>query len=301
MTTSAAAIVVALFCGSAFAADLPSVKSAPAIIPPPSPLWTGFYGGINIGGSFGGGNVSSSARDLFDDSVGLSVFAVPTAFGAASAAAASNSASLNNSGIIGGGQIGYNYQFYERFVAGLEADIQGTNLSSTTTALGGAVEGATGVPFLSASTYSRKLDYLGTVRGRVGYLVTPTLLVYATGGLAWANVGLSNSLFQTGLDPLGRVGASQTVGAFNDTRTGWTAGAGAEWMFLPNWSAKLEYLYYDLGNVNTYVGAAGVDPAGAALYAAALNSSTRFDGHIVRVGVNYHFHWGAAAPVLAKY
>jgi len=228
MTTSAAAIVVALFCGSAFAADLPSVKSAPAIIPPPSPLWTGFYGGINIGGSSAGGNVSSSARDLFDhDSVASQSSLVPTAFGAASAAAASNSASLNNSGIIGGGQIGYNYQFYERFVAGLEADIQGTNLSSTTTALGGAVEGATGVPFLSASTYSRKLDYLARcAAGRLSRHADLARLRDRRSCLGECR--LEQQPLPDWLDPLGRVGASQTVGAFNDTRTGWTAGAGAE-------------------------------------------------------------------------
>jgi outer membrane immunogenic protein len=73
-------------------------------------------------------------------------------------------------------------------------------------------------------------------------------------------------------------------------------------MFLPNWSAKVEYLYYDLGTVNTNqlltqinVGAGGI-PWGAAT----VHSSTRFNGNVVRAGINYHFNWGAA-PVVARY
>ena len=97
------------------------------------------------------------------------------------------------------------------------------------------------------------------------------------------------------------------AGNFSDTRVGWTAGAGLEWMFWPNWSTKVEYLYYDLGNVtftNGVLATSYLTPrlAGPTLSAAvASQSRTRFDGHIVRVGVNYHFNWGAPAPVYAKY
>ena len=77
---------------------------------------------------------------------------------------------------------------------------------------------------------------------------------------------------------------------------------------MPNWSAKVEYLYYDLGNI-TYSGGVssviaqpgGVQPVGQLLYALASQTSTRFNGNIVRAGVNYHFNWGAPAPVVAKY
>jgi outer membrane immunogenic protein len=93
------------------------------------------------------------------------------------------------------------------------------------------------------------------------------------------------------------------AGAYSDTRAGWTAGGGVEWMFAPNWSAKVEYLYYDLGSatyaltplVNANCGSAG------ACYGSFAQSSVRFDGHIVRGGVNYHFNWGDPAPVVAKY
>jgi outer membrane immunogenic protein len=75
-------------------------------------------------------------------------------------------------------------------------------------------------------------------------------------------------------------------------------------MFLPNWSTKVEYLYYDLGNVTVPSGvlvASYSNPPTSVLAAIASQTQTRFDGHIVRVGVNYHFSWGAPAPVYAKY
>ena len=90
--------------------------------------------------------------------------------------------------------------------------------------------------------------------------------------------------------------------SYSDTRVGWTVGGGVEWMFIPNWSAKLEYLYYDLGSATTsgaYV--AGANTAGALQWAYASTASTRFNGNVVRAGVNYHFNWGAPAPVIAKY
>jgi outer membrane immunogenic protein len=69
-------------------------------------------------------------------------------------------------------------------------------------------------------------------------------------------------------------------------------------MFLLNWSAKVEYLYYDLGSVNASVPLGGSSPL---LYSSALLTTASFNGHIVRVGLNCHFNWGAPAPVVAKY
>jgi outer membrane immunogenic protein len=210
--TSAAAI--ALVAGSAMAADLPSRKAAPVYVPAPPPIamWTGFYAGLNIGGGWGanGGN--------------------------------------NNGGVVGGGQIGYNYQF-SQFLAGVEADIQGTSMSH--------------------GRGNISLPWFGTVRGRVGYLVTPTLLLYGTGGFAYGGVEAFNQ---------------------SNTRTGWTAGGGAEWMFMPNWSAKIEYLYTDLS-------AGGVQGGWGWNYG--YNRHPQFN--TVRAGVNYHFNFGAPAPIVAKY
>jgi outer membrane immunogenic protein len=106
------------------------------------------------------------------------------------------------------------------------------------------------------------------VRGRVGYLITPTLLIYGTAGFAYGQV-----------DAWG----------FSNTSTGWTAGGGVEWMFAPHWSAKAEYLYVDLSS------------NGGANSGWNVGYNFQPQINVVRAGVNYHFNWGAPAPVVAKY
>ncbi len=206
---------------------------------------------------------------------------------------------MNKGGFIGGGQVGYNYQFNNNFVAGVEADIQGLtgSGSGTSTGLG---PGPTGVQAVTTAQINQSLDYIGTIRGRIGYLVTPTLLIYGAGGLAYGGANLSasyNSVDIAGIAPPG-FGSS----SYSDTRVGFAAGAGGEWMFAPHWSAKLEYLYYDLGSVTAPQNAIfGVNAAGALNWGFLPSTSARFNGHIVRVGLNYHFNWAAPSPVLAKY
>jgi outer membrane immunogenic protein len=85
-------------------------------------------------------------------------------------------------------------------------------------------------------------------------------------------------------------------------RLGYAVGGGLEWLFARDWSAKLEYLYYDLGSVTTPgTTIVGVSGAGVTQWAYAPTTSARFDGHVVRAGLNYHFNWAPTAPVLAKY
>ncbi|MBY6243594.1 outer membrane protein [Methylosinus sp. Sm6] len=204
---SAIAIAAALAAGSAQAADLPSHKAAPEFAPPPPAFsWTGFYAGLNAGGGFkADGGFGLGGGDF--------------------------------SGVVGGGQIGYNYQLSPLFVVGLETDFQGTSLSTNN---------GWRAPQVS-------LPWFGTVRGRLGFtLFDSRLLVYGTGGFAY-----------------GELNTPWT----NDTHTGWTAGGGVEWAFLPNWSAKVEYLYTDLENNNNWGWAA-----------------PRAKFHTVRAGVNYHFN-----------
>jgi outer membrane immunogenic protein len=93
------------------------------------------------------------------------------------------------------------------------------------------------------------MNFLGTVRGRLGYLAMPNLLVYGTGGLAYGNVTYSVDLAQYGYSSAGATTQAAFANANNSAvQVGWTAGGGAEWMFMQNWSAKVEYLYYDLGS-----------------------------------------------------
>ena len=162
---------------------------------------------------------------------------------------------------------------------------------------------------MTSITSTKRLDYLGTVRGRLGFLFTPTLLVYGTGGLAYGGVSSSTSIAQFNNDCVFFPGnclapASFASGSFSNSRAGWTVGGGGEWLFAPKWSAKLEYLYYDLGRV-TYASAPLATGGGSfipGIVSAVLPAhTTRFNGHIVRAGINFHFNAPPPPPVYAKY
>jgi outer membrane immunogenic protein len=289
--TICAALAATLAAGAAIAADIPARKAPPQVYAPPPPVmtWTGFYVGLNAGYTFGNRNdtVVSSTPLL----PGLGIFTWALSANAVLPA--------RNDGFIGGGQIGYNWQFANNFLVGVEADIQGVATSGgSSTALTAAPFAPAATTFFTAYDLRRNLDYLGTVRGRLGYLFTPTLLIYGTGGLAYGGIRTDLSLFQfSTIAPFG-FGAT----GFSDTRVGLTAGGGLEWMFWPNWSAKVEYLYYDLGNVTNTFALTRLPPfvpPGVGPYAA-TQATERHNGHIIRAGVNYHFNWGPA-PVLAAF
>jgi outer membrane immunogenic protein len=264
--------------------------------PPAPPLWTGVYVGLNAGGTW------------TDEGAGYTTnWAVLGAPGVANALLSGPLPSSNASGFIGGGQIGYNLQFGGTYVVGVEADIQGvarsggSNTASSfvnTSPGGGTVFVSPPVDALTTVTARQSLDYLGTVRGRLGWLFTPTLLMYGTGGLAYGGGHVTVDDSQLSYAGSTLVSLNYGSGSFSDTRVGWSAGGGVEWMFWPNWSAKVEYLRYDLGTVRAsftnYEASTGL-PGSISEF------STRFSGNLVRAGLNYHFNWGAPAPVVAKY
>ena len=220
--------------------------------------------------------------------------------GGAVATLATGNHSLSPNGFIGGGQIGYNYQFANSWVVGLEADFDGIAGAHRVEFLwsDGIRAGGGGADRSDSSiiTWRKSVDYLGTVRGRIGYLVTPTLLIYGTGGLAYggvnANTGVVEAVSGSGDTPA----PFGSFGSVANTRIGWTAGGGAEWMFLPNWSAKVEYLYYDLGSVTYRSALPQFEAIGTVTWKSSAHAAlrTRFNGNVVRVGLNYHFSWGAA-------
>jgi outer membrane immunogenic protein len=284
-----AAFAAALSTGSAMAADLPSKGLPLPPLPPPPPMWSGFYVGLNLGATLGVGPLSTSA---------VPVAAAPT-WGsevALSSALATSKFPLDDARFIGGGQVGYNFQLAPSWVVGFEADIQGVaDSSSNGVAFGaGAPAGFPNERIISAVRATKTLDYFGTARGRLGFLAAPTLMLYATGGLAYGGVASTTTIFQENA-PF--VPGFASAGRYSDTRVGWTVGGGLEWLFAPKWSLKLEYLYYDLGRV-TYGLSALTFPG---LYTSAVAASTRFDGHVARAGLNYHFNWSEPAPVIAKY
>jgi outer membrane immunogenic protein len=286
--------------GAAFAADLPSRAPPPVFLPPP-PMWTGFYVGINAGGTWSSNNNVNTATANLDPGNGLGS---ETIYNIASAALATSSPPLSsNAGFVGGGQIGYNYQFANSWLVGLEADFDGVAGAHSQANQFSTVTPVAPFPITQTLTDRKSLNYLGTVRGRLGWLITPTWLVYGTGGLAYGSVNASTGIVQAVLNDGVLPSPYGSFGSVSSTRIGWTAGGGVEWMFLPNWSAKLEYLYYDLGSV-TY----GSSPlanfstvGGGTLFTlGAPVSRVSFKGNVVRAGINYHFNWGAA-PVVARY
>ncbi len=300
LLATAAAVGLA---GSASAADLP-VKAP--VLAPPAIGWTGFYAGVNLGGAWTeNSDVQVQSTPIFQAS--------PLIGGAAAvsnAAAAGATATLgggNGAGFIGGSQIGYNWQLATTLVAGIEADIQGvTGTGSTATATTVVPTGLTAflppaftptsIDVTTTMSARKSLNYLGTVRGRIGYLFTPALLVYGTGGLAYGGANLNVTGVQT-VNPLpgGPPPFQQAVGfgggSFSDNRVGWTIGAGAEWRFTPRWSAKIEYLHYDLGTFQTNVGTTSqLVVTGATAWINTTSARARFDGDVVRLGVNYLFN-----------
>jgi len=211
----------------------------------------------------------------------------------------------SNGGFTGGGQIGYNYQFAPSWVAGIEADIQviassTDHVNFSTAAIGPPVSpGTPNTALFETANVSRRTDYLGTVRGRFGYLITRTFFIYGTGGFAYGGVNASTNITQVPSGPF----PAFSSGSLHGTRAGWTAGGGVEWLFLPRWSVKAEYLYYSLGsasyNLSPLFTGTG-DAARPILINAFPHSSTRFNGNIVRAGLNYHFNW-MPAPFALRY
>jgi outer membrane immunogenic protein len=281
----AAILVVSFGATSALAADLPArtYTKAPVYVDP-GYNWSGFYIGGNVGYSWGRSSTTSSFLDATSGAV-----------------LNSGRSSFNMDGVIGGGQAGYNWQ-NSNWVFGLEADIQGSDEkgstsntcpgnttvftpplgSSTVAAVSSACSlghaGDTNAGNVNGqpvtSSLSQKIDWFGTFRGRIGPTITPTFLAYVTGG--------------TILTPV-----SSTFGN-SSLRVGWTVGAGVEGVVSGNWTAKLEYLYIDLGNVSGSFVTPIVAPSGAFL---SSSYSSHVTDNVVRVGVNYKF----SGPVIAKY
>jgi outer membrane immunogenic protein len=227
------------------AADLPPAPPGPAVYPSPAAYravanWSGFYVGGNIG--------IGLARDRSNFSVGGVPFAT---------------ADTAVFGAVGGAQAGYNWQS-GALVLGAEGDFDWSNLKGSINA-----QCATCLTVTNASL-EHDVDWFGTARARIGY-AADGWLAYATGGYAFGRVALKGTATGAG------VNASLTQ---NATPSGWTIGGGAELALGPNWSARLEYLYVDLGTVNSTIVVPG---------AASLTDSARIQMNVVRAGVNYRF------------
>ena len=156
--------------------------------------------------------------------------------------------SIDASGGLAGVTLGYNWQT-GTWVWGLEGDLDWADIKGDTTC--------------GAGTCEIKDEWLGTARARIGYAGWNNWLPYITGGAAFGGLKADNSLSGT---------------TASKTQIGWTAGAGIEWAFRSNWSAKLEYLYADLGKFDCSTSCSLVTP-----------DDVSFKVNLVRAGINYRF------------
>jgi outer membrane immunogenic protein len=267
MKKTVLAISLVLFAtGTAFAADI-----APRYTKAPAPLynWTGFYVGGNLGGQWGSADPTTST--VYSPSGYFAMSSVPAINGV-------GSQHVNSSSVTGGFTAGYNWQV-NNAVFGLEGDINYFGFKGS--ASGSAVYPCcTWSGFTVASSVSA--DWLATIRGRIGFLATPNWLLYATGGVAIADVRGDFTFTDT-------YAAATESGAIRDTRIGWTAGLGSEYAVGNGWSVKAEYLYVDLGRTSVTSANLTTLILPFAFPSNPYTHSVDLKSNIVRVGVNYKF------------
>lgn len=243
-------IAIAAAIGTpALAADM--ALKAP---PPPQPVstWTGCYVGGNVGGGW-----TNQDQDRVDQII--------TATGTTIAAPA-NYGSETDSGVVGGAQVGCDYQFANSVVIGVQGQFNWGSLS-----------GSHALPAFPTFTMNDKTTNFDTVTARIGYAFRPGFLAYAKGGAAWVN----NNDTLIGMGPPTFLSESASF-----TQVGFTVGGGVEWMFLPNWSVFAEYNFMGFGPyTQTFTAPPGLFPLGEHI-SISQNIQT------VLVGLNYRLNWG---------
>jgi len=281
----AAAALAAMGVVPAIAADLG--RPAPVYKTPPVVAaaydWTGFYAGANVGYGW-----AVDSMVLTSD---------PTLVSPGFITLLGNTAISKPAGVVGGGQFGYNWQMGNALL-GVEGDISGASLSSTTPAFGDVEVGSFGLRHFVHSHES--MDWLATVRGRLGFLPTQQFLLYATGGLAVGQVKTDSSLTNTVPNNVPACIVTPPEGlcmgsSDSANRVGWTVGAGAEYALGGNWSLRAEYFYVDLGKSSSTGFDTRFPLGGVSRVHVPLFANTKDDFNIVRFGFNYRFGGAVAA------
>jgi outer membrane immunogenic protein len=253
------AAIVALIETQALAADM-ALKAPP--IPPQIYNWSGCHVGGTVGGAVGRSTYSGTPTGDFltvEPSIIPNLSAITTG-------------ALNPSSVIGGGDIGCDWQI-NSVVIGFEGDFSGWNLSKSSALTGPGDPLAPGTTTLTAAT-SESSHWLATVRPRVG-VARDNWLFYITGGVAFTSATFSQSV-------LFSASPSTMAGSVTSTLTGWTAGAGVEYGFTSNWLLKAEYLYVGFPSQNLNES----NPAFPTFTATAAN---RLSASIFRLGLDYKF------------
>jgi opacity protein-like surface antigen len=253
-TTRLVAAAVAVVTSVTFTSVNRATAADPSALPPvavATPMAYDWYG-VYVGGHAGGARVHDTWAQTTPNFL--------------------TSGTIDSSGGFGGGQIGINNWIVTRhLLLGLEADISGSSIA-------GSMTNAPGSGALLG--WNENIDVFGTLRGRLGYAQN-NWLVYATGGLAWDNDSFTRTqIVQTPVSP--PAGDARTNWSL---RAGWTAGAGIEWGFFGNWTARVEYLHVDLDGPRFVFQTIN---ANGTMVSRAVDEG-RLTMDMVRVGVNYLF------------
>ncbi|HXW40048.1 MAG TPA: outer membrane beta-barrel protein [Xanthobacteraceae bacterium] len=263
-----------LAAGPALAADM-------ALKAPPAPAvynWQGFYGGGNIG--YGWDPATATFNPTAFANAVLGPLGGPYVVTGSSGPV---NLSVNPQGVLGGGQVGYNWQSGAT-VYGIEADFDGANINGSTSApfFVNGTEGGDIADFAGNVGLAQKVDYFGTVRGRLGW-ANDNLLLYGTGGFAYGHVTTSLNTFGITAPPgefsAAQLAALQVSASTSSLRPGFAVGGGIEWALARNWSIRAEYLFVDLASATGTL----TIPGGSA-------SLSYVPIQVVRFGFNYLFH-----------
>ena len=250
------AAIGALIAAPAMAADLRMPLKAPPAPLVPVATWSGCY----IGGNVGAGWTRQEQSRVDQITLAGTIVAVPADYG-----------SETDTGVIGGAQIGCDYEFAPRWVLGVQGQFDWGNLN-----------GSHALPAFPTFTMNDKTDNFDTATARLGYAFAGSALAYVKGGAAWAHN--KDVLLQPG-------GALSESASW--TETGWTVGAGLEYRIMGNWSIFGEYDYMDFGSRTIQFNA----PPG--LSSLGEHVTIKQNLQEVKFGVNYRFNFGG--PIATRY
>jgi opacity protein-like surface antigen len=254
-------VLTSALASAAQAADMPVKASVVS-------TWTGFYFGVHAG--YGWARPSISDLDLR---------ANPDLFSPGAEADALSFHAPKLSGGVFGGHAGFNWQWSQRGVVGLEIDYSGANFKATQSATVDLTS------HVDSRTLTARLDSLASARARFGYLLSPEFLLYGTGGAAWAHTRFTDTTtFHDVHDNTSLVLTSRA----SANPFGWVAGAGAEWRLWDYVMLRLEYLHYGFGSASP--SALTVDNNGGVSRGGGFNIPLdRLTTDVVRGGVSYKF------------